>query len=207
MQHSLLFTRRPSASSSIFRNRTGALLLAYLLLVGGCAEMRSGTVHSARRAWLGGERFPSYVTVVDASGREKRVGKIGGPFYALGFVTAAQGTPAVDPVLAELARDVGLDDIMVIQLSIPASEKQAPQPAEVKEVEQPANLVLLRDPDGLAWRAYGQPEPGTVWVVDRMHMLQVIDARGNIADIEAIRYRLGELQQEWEAWQRSNDSF
>jgi hypothetical protein len=205
MQHYLLFTIHSAVPDSVYRKGMALLLLANLLFVAGCAEMRSGTVHSARPAWLGGQRFPPYVTAVDSAGREKRVGKIGGPFYALGFIAARAGPPVAHPVLAELARDVGLDDIMVIQLNIPASDERDAQSSETTEVEQPANLVLLSDPDGLAWRAYGQPEPGTVWVVDRMHVLQVIDERGNIANIGAVRYRLRELQQEWEAWQRSND--
>jgi hypothetical protein len=197
-----------AVSHAVANSRTQPLTLIVaglfcLLTVACSAEPSRARVTDVRRPWLGYAEFAPYVDVATTDGQQTRIGRIGGPFFALAFVEKADPY-APEPALAELARKVWLDSIMIIQVSLPDQQADgADFPAAAHSDDLPPNLVCIDDGQCEAWMAYGRPEPGTVLIIDRMHILQVVDFRGHITQTHAVRNRLAELQANWESWTRS----
>ena len=95
-----------------------------------------------------------------------------GPTYVVAFVPAADPSGCgIDPQLAQLADDLLRFSVSVVQVTQlgqnhPLAAVQPDRcPPPIK------NRMLLLDPEGIGWRAFGSPDAGT---------LMVVDNRGNI---------------------------
>jgi hypothetical protein len=95
-----------------------------------------------------------------------------GPTYVVAFVPAADPSGCgMDPQLAQLADDLRRFSVSVVQVT--QLGQNHPLAAVQPERCPPPinNRMLLLDPEGIGWRAFGSPDAGT---------LMVVDNRGNI---------------------------
>lgn len=201
------------------RRRYYGLFLLPLLL-SGCNEnrMRSGVVVSSEPPPLLHFRefsprvFLKRVERLDG-GKSIRLGKIGGPFYVVGFVEPpGDDAGYLNPVLTEMARELWLDSIPVIQITLPTKicplNEQQRQAVNDNVLETKDNFARFFDPEKIAWEAFWRPKPGAILVVDRCSLIPVIDKRSTLADPQRITDRVEYLQQRWEDNMREwNSSF
>jgi hypothetical protein len=187
------------------RRYLGLILLPGLLT--GCGEnrMRSGVVVSSEPPPLlhFREFSPRVYVESDDGGKSIRLGKIGGPFYVIGFVEPpGDDAGYLNPVLTEMARELWLDSIQVIQITLPTKlcplHQRQRQRVNENVQETKDNFARFFDPDKLAWEAFWRPRPGAILVVDRCTLIPVIDKRSTLADPRRIVDRVEYLQQRWE---------
>ncbi|MBN1941726.1 MAG: hypothetical protein JW849_00370 [Phycisphaerae bacterium] len=183
--------------------RIGILLLAFW--PAACHELRSGVVVSAEPPPLLHFREFSPRVFVESldGGKSVRLDKLGGPFYVIAFVEPpGDDAGYLNPVLTEMARELWLDSIRVIQITLPTDvcPLKEPQRRAVNENVQETkdNFARFFDPNKIAWEAYWRPRPGAILVVDRCSIIPVIDERSTLADPRRIIDRVEYLQQQWE---------
>jgi len=191
------------------RRYLGLVLLPCLLA--GCHQLRSGVVVSSEPPPLLHFRefsprvFVKNVENVESvdGGKSIRLDKIGGPFYVIGFVEPpGDDAGYLNPVLTEMARELWLDSIQVIQITLPTKicPLDEPQRQAVNENVQETkdNFARFFDPQKIAWEAFWRPKAGAILVVDRCSLIPVIDKRSTLADPQRILDRVEYLQQRWE---------
>ncbi len=182
------------------------LLLPAVLLLVGCDEnrIRSGVVVSTEPPPL--LHYPQYSPRVFVQGvdfeKPIRMDKVGGPFYVVGFVEPpGDDAGYLNPVLTEIARELWLDSVEVIQITLPTKDcpLTAQQQLAVSENVQEAknNFARFFDPHKIAWEAYWRPKPGSILVVDRCTLIPIIDERSTLEDPQKIVDRVEELQRRW----------
>lgn len=189
----------------IRRRSVGLLLL--LVWAGGCNEnrMRSGVVVSSEPPpLLHYPQFSPRVFVERIDGNKSiRLAKIGGPFYVVGFVEPpGDDAGYLNPILTEMARELWLDSIPVIQITLPTKTcpLNEPQRQAVNDnvLEMKDNFARFFDPEKIAWEAFWRPKSGAILVVDRNSIIPVIDKRSSLADPQRIIDRVEYLQHRWE---------
>lgn len=190
------------------RRYLGLVLLPGVLF--GCGEnrMRSGVVVSSEPPpLLHFREFSPRVFVKNVEqgdgGKSVRLGKIGGPFYVIGFVEPpGDDAGYLNPVLTEMARKLWLDSIPVIQITLPTKicplDERRRRAVHENIQETKDNFARFFDPNRIAWEAFWRPQPGAVLVVDRCTLIPVIDKRSTLADPRRILDRVEALQQRWE---------
>jgi hypothetical protein len=175
------------------------VFIAAALLANGCADpTRNGVVVSEGQLVLGrGNRAP-VIPIRRPDGKIVRLGDAAYPFFVVGFVQP-RGDDAcrLSPRLLNLNKSLEIDAISLVQVTLPT--KLAPLLVEPGECPDPPwNMIRLLDPDELAWSAFGEPEPGTLLLIDRFGY---IVARGHLDDPDYILWRARELQEDWELYQ------
>jgi hypothetical protein len=177
----------------------GGAVLA--LALAGCEYGRSGVVVSSRPPIL--LHYPEFLPRIEVecvSGKTVRLDKIGGPFFVIGFIEPpGRDAGYISPVLVEMARELRLDSIEVIQITLPT--KACPLDAAQREgCEEPRkNFSRFFDPDRVAWAAFWKPKPGTILLVNRFSLIPVIDKRSTVDDPKPIVNRAKDFQRRWDA--------
>jgi hypothetical protein len=174
-----------------------AIPLCAVAVALGCQEsVRMGTVvRTGLRP--GNEDAAPAIPVRPAEGGEVRtLGSIGYPFYVVGFVEAAPSGPChVDERLRSLADCLTLDSVVIAQVVQPTQQMMlTDDPASKCPISEP-RMLMLYDPERLAWEAFGRPDHGTAYLVDRNGY---IVATGHTGDMSAILEEADRLQREWQ---------
>jgi hypothetical protein len=143
------------------------LATACVWLCGCSAEpVHVGTVvETANLEARFGDSAPT-VPVRCTDGSVKTLREATGPTYVVAFVPAADPSGCgIDPQLAQLADDLIQFSVAVVQVT--QLGQNAPLAALHPGRCPPPirNRMLLLDPEGLGWRAFGSPDAGTVMVV------------------------------------------
>lgn len=124
------------------------------------------------------------VSIRGADGSATTLQAAAQPVYVVAFVHAVDSSGCgFDPALAQLADDLEPYSISVVQITQlgedhPLAWRQPGRcPPPVK------NRMLLLDPDGVAWRAFGSPEAGTLMVVDDHGQITRTGTMGDIMPV------------------------
>ena len=171
-----------------------------VLTVCGCEPTHTGVVVEAKPPFL--FHYSAYaprVYIERPDGSKTRLGKVGGPFFVVGFITApGDNCGYISPVLQRIADDFWLDSINVVQITLPT--EICPLTEEQRNLcEDPRdNLSRFFDPRRIAWEAFHRPKDGTILLINRWNLVPIIDSRGTIEDPALIIERGFDLQQRWE---------
>lgn len=169
-------------------NRTGVVIET---------QMRKGFLHSG---------FESQVTIRRPDGSTTKLGHVGSPFYVIAFIEVpADKLGYVDPRIERLAKRFELDSVVVMQMSMPEGKKTFSDEAIAEAHLHPIhmkNLSRFIDSQRRAWRAFGEPDPEAVLVVDRGGLFGNMHAHGTLDDLARVIRRVQYLQTDWEIEQR-----
>lgn len=136
------------------------------------------------------------------NGTETTLARAAGPFYLLAFVEMNPESPcAVSPAVQAIARKFEWDDLAVVQISTP------PTPCSLGDswtrcLPPKDNLILVLDPQRLAWEMFLRPPPGTLLLIDADGY---ISSRGTLADSRNILFDAFQMREKWERenlWRR-----
>lgn len=178
--------------------------LTLLAILVGCDPTPSGVVVRSNAAWpFRYAEFTPEIFIERPDGQEVRLDKIAGPFYVLAFITPPPGQPCeIDPAVQKIADALYLDSTDVIQITLPTDA--CPLDADSRSACRPPerNLKRFFDPERIAWKAFYEPLPGTVQIIDRRFILSIQDSSGHIGDPQKIIDRAHQIQQDFEADQR-----
>lgn len=167
-------------------------LLAVALLVAGCQEgqvLREGTVlgESAKLAEMGPSMDLAFKT---ADGREMRLSQTTYPLMFVGFISPPTETCCfLDSRLTELSTDFMFSPASIVQMSLPTAD--CPHGAGCFEVCSlpKIHMMALCDAQKIAWKQYGQPKAGTVFLV---HRGRIID-KASIDNLDTLRQKATDM--------------
>jgi hypothetical protein len=181
------------------------LTLALAVLGGamaaGCSRTtRENVVVSYRKPWpFRGEPYVPDVLVMNSKGKEASYIDRCGPFFLMTFIEPPAGKPChIDPRVQELAGKVRAKDLTVVQVVLPTEDCPLGPEAVASCADGEENIRRLFDPERIAWRAYYQPEPGTLFLIDRINLLPVIVVETTLDDFDPLWPEIERLQDEWE---------
>jgi hypothetical protein len=132
-----------------------------------------------------------------------------GPTYVVAFVPAADPSGCgIDPQLAQLSDDLLKFSVTVVQVTQLGQDhplaglqpERCPPPIR--------NRMLLLDPQGIGWRAFGRPEAGTLMVVNNRGDIVQIGTMDDLVSIfHGARDAASQFQQDqqqllfgWTSW-------
>ncbi len=179
---------------------TGRILTLLVVLIGsaGCASTpREGVVTgTSTPAWYAGTIAPD-VEYKSLEGKQASFNKVRQPVAIVAFV-APEGDQCcwVEPELVNLADQLWDLPVTVAQFSLPTSKcSHGAGCAEVCNLRQ-GRLMSLCDAQKLAWRAYGQPAPGTLLLIGPDNKFMT---KGSLSDPQAVvdeAKRLGQIEKD-----------
>ena len=142
------------------------MLWALMIGLGGCASRPHTGVVGWNKDFSVGSFAPD-IPFVSADGKEIRLNEIRQPVAILAFISP---TPhncfSLRPDLVELANRFRHHPITVVQISLPTNEcPKGPGCSKSCEIID-GNLITLCDPSRIAWKAYNQPKPDTIFLID-----------------------------------------
>ncbi len=171
-----------------------ALLIPTIVLF-GCAKTNmptSGVVGWSREASIGSPA-PD-IPFISMEGKQRTLSKIRLPITILVF-TSIPGVVCcrLEPDLLTLADRFKKDPITIVQISLP--KNKCPHGSGCSEAcnIDDTHLVSLCDANRIAWNAFHQPKPGTVFLVGENGKIAGINSTDNL---ESIADRAYELAQE-----------
>ncbi len=171
------------------------LALSALWLAGGCTEQATtGTVTGYTPAGPGvlaeGQAVPSF-QFQNADGQGQSLRDIRQPVMLIGFVSGAgERCQRLEPTLVDLASRYNDRPVRVVQVAVP----QGPCPhgqccTQVCRMPR-LPLIALCDGAGEAWQSFGEPEMGTVFLVNQQGL---VARRGQIGNLDALVDEADEL--------------
>lgn len=172
------------------------ILTLALLVFSGCQQTApepvAGVVGYAKDLPIG--TYSPRVAFTSAEGKQTTLRKASEPISIIAFVSSTgQVCCRIDPSLAEMAEKFKDELITVVQISLPTSDcSHGPGCVEVCNLFD-RHLVLLCDQDKVAWRAYGQPKPNTVFLINEENEVVAVES---IADLKEVEVKAKQLSDE-----------
>jgi len=186
----------------MMRRVTAFAVLVALLASSGCEDNSRGVVIETQkqRGFLFSE-FESEVDIRRADGSTTQLSHVGNPFYIISFIEAPCGDLAfIDPRIERLAKRFELDSVAVIQMSMPPEKEkfteEAISEANLRKIEL-MNLSRFIDPERRAWRVFGEPDPGTIQIVDRRGVFGSVREKGTLDEPQQAILHVQWMQKEW----------
>ncbi len=175
------------------RLAAGIPLLAPIILAGCGAEPTAGVV--GWQTHFGAGSFAPDIPFTAADGQQTSLSKVRRPITVIGF-TAPPGEACcwINPDLAHLSNRFEDLPVTIAQVSVPVG--LCPHGKGCSEACRlyRSRLISLCDADRIAWNAYGQPEPGSVFLVDRDSKVVVVRKLGDLRDLADKAEELGKLE-------------
>lgn len=177
---------------------TGRILALLIALIGlaGCAPTSGVITGTSVPAWYAGTMAPD-VEYKSLEGKQASFNKVRQPVAIVAFV-APPGTAccSLEPKLVNLANQLWDLPVTVAQFSLPTDKcPHGPGCVEVCNLRQ-GRVMSLCDAQKLAWRAYGQPAPGTVILIGPDNKMVT---KGSLSDPQAVvteAKRLGQIEKD-----------
>ena len=141
--------------------------------------------------------FSPDLPLVTPEGKQTLSARVAGGVMVVVFL-APTGSECCEiaPELVEMAERFQHEYVSVVQVSLPTSEcPHGPGCVEVCSMFD-KHLILLCDKDNIAWRGYGRPEPGTVFLVDDDNRIVAIESLENLVTIEKQARKLSDKVRE-----------
>lgn len=160
---------------------------AVMLVLAGCAGPRSGVVGFPEGS------LDRDIPFTSMDGRQTTFKRIRQPIAILAFTS----TPGVAccrlvPELVTLADQFKYTPVTVAQISLPTTKcSHGPGCTEVCNIND-AHLVSLCDADRVAWKAYGQPQPDSLILIDEKGKTIATDNIKNLKSIANKARKMGE---------------
>lgn len=158
---------------------------AVIIVLAGCSSTVQKPIVGVAESgvYLNGATAPDIVFTT-LQGQPASFRKLSEPIAILAFTdSSGQGCCRLVPELVTLAHRFRNEPITVAQISLPTSQcPYGPGCAQCRNVKD-ANLALLYDANRTYWQAYGQPEPGTVFLIDEERKVIAVE---NLCNIESI---------------------
>ncbi len=179
---------------------TFLISFAVMLILAGCASTEprpiSGIVGFSEDYPLG-TRAPD-IPFVSIDGKQTSFKRVSQSIAIVAFTsTPGEACCRLVPELVTLAHRFRNESITVAQISLPTTEcSHGLGCAEYCNIND-ARLVSLCDADRMAWKAYLQPEPNTVFLIDDNYKIIAIESIINIESIakkaQRLAYELEEI--------------
>jgi hypothetical protein len=173
---------------------------AVMLVLAGCAstvpQPMSGVVGYSKNYLLGTRAAD--IPFVSIDGKQTSFEKVSQPIAIIAFTSApGEACCRLVPELVTLAHYYRNEPITMAQISLPTTKcPHGPGCAEYCNIND-AHLVSLCDVDRIAWKAYLQPEPNTVFLIDDIYKIIAIESMTNIESItqkaQRLAYELEEI--------------
>lgn len=181
----------------------------FIFMLAGCRHPTpTGTVIAAQPPWLFHyAQYAPRISVERPDGSEIKLNKVGGPFFIVGFISPPGKDPGyISPAIQKIADSLWLDSIDVIQITLPTRNCPLKARSIVACPPPTRNLHRFFDPKQIAWRAFNEPKPGTLLLINRRNLMPIIDTRGTVEDSSWLVHRSGQLQIRWQHDQREMGS-
>ena len=163
------------------KSRIIITMLAGLVIgLTGCANGPHSGVVGWNKGFSSGSFAPD-IPFTSAEGKEIRFNEIREPVTILAFTSPpSRNCCSLRPELVELAKRFRHLPITVVQISLPTTEcPHGPGCSESCNIIN-ENLVTLCDPARIAWKAYNQPKPNTVILIDKNDKIVDIQSINNL---------------------------
>lgn len=163
----------------------------------GCANRPHAGVVGWSKDFSSGSFAPD-IPFTSAEGKETRFNEIREPVAILAFTSPpSRNCCSLKPELVELAKRFRHLPITVVQISLPTNE--CPHGAGCTKSCEVVNenIVVLCDPARIAWKAYNQPKPNTVILVDKYNKIVDIQPINNLKVLADKAEKMGD-QIDWE---------
>ena len=152
-----------------------------MMVLVGCttSKLTSGVVGWHKEFTAGS--FAPDIPFISKDGKQTTFHNVRQPIAFLAFIDPDDGECcSLRPELISLSKQFRVLPITVVQISLPT--KKCPHGSGCMEVGNldKADMVMLCDPYRIAWRAYGQPKPNTVILVDKNNKLIDIGSFDNL---------------------------
>jgi len=160
------------------------ILFVLVISISGCNESYVGVIGWNENFSSGS--FAPDIPFTSAEGKEIRFNEIREPVAILAFISpSSRDCCSLRSDLVELAKRFRYLPITVAQISLPTNEclHGAGCIKSCDVVDE--NLLSLCDPARIAWKAYNQPKPNTVILIDddnKVVDIQTIDNLEILAD-------------------------
>lgn len=176
----------------LFKAGVAGLFVAAASVV-GCAQPKSGVVGWGSELAPGG--FAQDIPFTTADGKRTTFKQVRHSIALVAFTSPpGENCCWVSPELLRLAERFAGHQVTVAQVSEPTGEcPHGPGCVEACNLDQ-GRLVTLCDKDRIAWRAYGQPKPGTVLLVDSSNKIVEVAALGNLGHLAKTAGQMAQAQ-------------
>ncbi len=179
------------------RTEIRALIVVFLgITLAGCGSGQSTHVSGVvgfKKDHLKGETAPD-IPFVSMEGKQTSLWTTTRSIWILAFVnTPDQACFRLAPELVTMASRFRNDPITIAQISYPFNK--CPQESRYTESNLGIPLALLCDADQIAWKAYNNPKPNTIILIDDNKIIVEI---GSMEDLELIANKAQTLAMEVE---------
>jgi hypothetical protein len=166
-----------------------ALVIA-LVLAGCTPAPRTGSVGWEGTIFAGAEARDIPFTASD--GTKTTFHKVRGPIAVIAFVSPPPDQCCwISPKLLNLVNEYRELPISVAEISAPQPKcPHGPGCMEMCRLGK-TQLFAFCDSDRIAWKAYGNPKPGTVIVIDQRDRIVAVGSLDNLKPAADEAYRLG----------------
>ncbi len=180
--------------------------MACVVFLAGCPAPRTGVVVSDTDLSSETSNIAPTIPVQTSQSGVTTLAKMAGPYYVIAFVTpkSDQALTDVDLELEAFAKHLWLSSTDVVQVTQPPEGQSLPTDPTVLSPPKTENVVLLLDPDRLAWRMFRQPEDGSLYLIDKDGYIKTV---GSLANPQEVLENARLLSQEWQQdeWQRMEE--
>jgi hypothetical protein len=178
------------------------MLPIFVLVLAGCAPV-SGVITGTSGSRVGS--MPPDIQFVSADGWSSSFDWARCPIAIVAF-TSPEGSACcrLDPQMANLADQLADLPVTVAQVSLPQGERPGSQECpEIRHVRK-SGMIFLYDAERIAWNAYGQPNPGALFLIGQDgHILMT----GSLEDAEPILQETRRLGQEEQKQRQAEEGF
>jgi len=174
------------------------IAVVLVIFVSGCVMTQKGAASGVvgfREDYPIG-KIVDDIPFVSMDGKQKTFRQIRQPISIVAFVE----TPGIAccrllPELVTLADNLKYDTITVAQVSLPTDEcTHGLDCTEICNIND-AHLISLCDKDRIAWNAYYEPKPNTVFLIDERSKIVYISPLDNL---QSVAEKASELEDEYQ---------
>jgi hypothetical protein len=190
--------------SRIMRATTLVIMAVGIVVLSGCAtQPESGVVGWKDGAFSERSYTPSLgsdapdIPFTTVKGKQTTFHRVRAPITVVAF-TSPPGEACcwLKPELVKLAEEFRVLPITVTQVSVPTDKcKHGAGCVEVCHIGE-ADLMSLCDESRKAWRAYGQPESNTVFIIDDDDKIAAMQNISNLDALAKQAEKMGEVYKE-----------
>lgn len=172
------------------------VLIALVLVAAGCEKPpeQGMATESQSRTYMAHGTAPT-VPVKAADGRMSTIEEMAGPIYIVGFIEpTGKDCCFLHPALVEMAGDVSLNNVSVVQISAPTPNCPKGAGCLARCNIERMNLIAICDADGIAHEAFLNPKPGKLYLIDEENL---VVREGTIDNPNNITVKANEMGKDW----------
>lgn len=172
------------------------ILVAICLAAGGCSQYTSktGVVVASPKFQPMTETHAPIIPLVLSNGKEMSLRKASNSLCIVAFIKPPAGNPTfLDPRLISMNNKLEVENVSITQIAIPTKDCPLDDSFTAGCPKPPGLMIQLADPQIIAWNAFGDPDAGTLFLIDNKWKIVMT---GNIADTDAMVKKAREIGQQ-----------